>query len=101
VYHQFKISEEDKKKTTFITEWGSFMYSLMPFVLKNSPTVFFRIVIETFRDFIHKFLEFYMDDWIVYSFLKEHVGILGLMFDRCSRITNISELEEVYFLHTT
>jgi hypothetical protein len=61
-YHQVIISEDDKKKTTFITEWGSFTYNVMPFGLKNSPAVFSRIVIATFCDFIHRFLEVYMDD---------------------------------------
>jgi hypothetical protein len=75
-YHQVIISEDDKKKTTFITEWGSFTYNVMPFGLKNAPAVFSRIVIATFHDFIHRFLEVYMDDWMIYSLLKEHVGIL-------------------------
>jgi hypothetical protein len=55
-YHQVRIVEEDKKKTTFITEWGSFAYNVMPFGLKNSPAVFSRIVITTFQEFIHKFI---------------------------------------------
>jgi hypothetical protein len=48
-YHQVRIVEEDKRKTTFITEWGSFAYNVMPFVLKNAPAVFSRIVIAAFR----------------------------------------------------
>jgi hypothetical protein len=47
-YHQVQITEEDKKNTTFTTEWGSFSYNVIPFGLKNSPTVFSRIVIATF-----------------------------------------------------
>ena len=86
MYHQFKISKEDKNKTTFITEWRSFMYNSMPFVLKNSPVFFLRIVIAAFCDFIHKFLEVYMDDWNIYSLLKENVGILWLMFDICCEL---------------
>jgi hypothetical protein len=61
-YHQVRIAEEDKKKITFITEWGSFAYNVMPFGLKNTPAVFSRIVIASLRYFIHKFIEFYMDD---------------------------------------
>jgi hypothetical protein len=75
-YHQVRIVEEDKKKTTFITEWGSFAYNVMPFGLKNTPVVFSRIVIATFREFIHKFVEVYMDDLTIYNMLKYHVGIL-------------------------
>ena len=47
-YHQVGIVEEDKKKTTFITEWGSFSYNVMPFSLKNSPTFFSQFLIESF-----------------------------------------------------
>jgi hypothetical protein len=75
-YHQVGIVEEDKRKTTFIIEWGSFAYNVMPFGLKNAPAVFSRIVIASFREFIRKFIEVYMDDWTIYSLLKEHVVLL-------------------------
>jgi hypothetical protein len=58
----------------------------MPFSLKNAPAVFSKIFIATFCDFIHRFLEFYMDEWTVYSLLKEYVGIVWLMFDRCCEL---------------
>jgi hypothetical protein len=76
-YHQVQIAEEDKRNTTFTTEWGSFAYNVMPFGLKNTPTVFSRIVIVTFHDFIHKFLEVYMDEWTIYILLKEHIAMLS------------------------
>ena len=47
-YHQVRIAKEDKRKTTFTTEWGSFAYNVMPFRLKNAPAVFSRIVIAAF-----------------------------------------------------
>jgi hypothetical protein len=58
----------------------------MPFGLKNSPTVFSKIVIVAFREFIQKFIEVYMDDWTIYILLKEHVALLRLMFDRCREL---------------
>jgi hypothetical protein len=76
-YHQVRIAEEDKKKTKFTTEWGSFAYNVMPFGMKNAPAIFSRIIIVSFRDFIHKFLEVYMDDWTMYSLLKEHISYYG------------------------
>jgi hypothetical protein len=72
-YHQVRIVEEDKRNTTFIIEWGSFAYNVISFGLENTPAFFSRIVIEAFREFIHKFMEVYMDDWTIYSLLKEHV----------------------------
>jgi hypothetical protein len=47
-YHQVIIFEEEKRKTTFIIEWGLFSYNVIPFGLKNTPIGFSRIVIETF-----------------------------------------------------
>jgi hypothetical protein len=96
-YHQVRIVEEDKRKTTFITEWGSFAYNVMPFGLKNAPAVFSRIVIASFREFIHKFIEVYMDDWMVYSLLKEHVALLRLMFDRCRELQISLNLRKCIF----
>jgi hypothetical protein len=55
----------------------------MSFRLKNAPTIFSRVVIAAFKEFIHQFLEVYLDDWIVYSLLKHHVEVLRLMLERC------------------
>lgn len=61
-YHQVHIVEEDKNNTIFTTKWGSYAYDVMPFGLNNALMVFSRIVIVAFRDYIHIFLEVYMDD---------------------------------------
>ena len=38
-YNLFKMDEEDKGRTTFITPWGMFCYKVMSFELKNArPT---------------------------------------------------------------
>jgi hypothetical protein len=55
----------------------------MLFGLKNAPTIFSRVVIVAFKEFIHHFLEGYLDDWTVYSLLKYHVEVLRLMLERC------------------
>jgi hypothetical protein len=56
---------------------------MMSFGLKNAPTVFSRVVVTTFKEFIHKFLEVYLDDWTIFSLLKDHIENLRLMLDRC------------------
>jgi len=71
-YHQVRIAEEDKKKTTLTIERGSYVYHVMHFGLNNVPTIFSRIVIIAFRDYGHKFLEVHMDDWTIYNLLKNH-----------------------------
>ena len=80
-YHQIRIVLEDRNKTTFATKMGSFQYTVMPFGLKNAPAMFSRVVISAFKEFIHKFLEVYFDDWTIFSLLKDHIASLRLMLD--------------------
>ena len=55
----------------------------MPFGLKNAPTIFSRVVVVVFKKFIHKFLEVYFDDWIVFGLMDKCVGALRLMLVKC------------------
>ena len=65
------IAKEDQKKTTFVCEFGSFAYRVMPFGLKNAPAVFSKIVVKTFQEYIYKTMAVYFDDWTIYSTLKD------------------------------
>eukprot|EP00253_Pinus_taeda_P018892 PITA_18892 len=96
-YHQVRIAEEDKKKTTFTTQWRSYAYHVMSFILNNESVVFSRIVNSTFRDYIHRFLEVYMDNWMVYSLLKKHSTLLRIMFDRCRQLEISLNLKNFIF----
>jgi hypothetical protein len=53
----------------------------MPFGLRNAQTIFSRVVIASFKEFIHYLLEVYLDDWIVYCLLKDHVEVLRIMLE--------------------
>ena len=55
----------------------------MPFGLRNAPTIFSRVVVVVFKEFIHKFLEVYFDDWTVYELMDKHVRALRLMLAKC------------------
>jgi hypothetical protein len=83
-YHQIRISKEDRHTTTFAIEWGSYQSTVIPFGLKNSPAIFSRVVVEAFKEFLHKFLEAYFDDWTVFNLLKNHIECLRIMLDKCS-----------------
>lgn len=82
-YHQIKIALKDRSKTTFATEWGCFQYTVMPFGLKNAPTIFSCVVVAAFKEYIHKFLEVYLDDWTIFGLVKHHIASLRLMLDTC------------------
>ena len=82
-YHQIRIHLEDWHKTTFVIEWGSFQYTVMLFGLKNAPAIFSRVVVAVFKEYIHKFLKVYFDDWTVLRLIKKHIGYLRLMLEKC------------------
>lgn len=44
VYHQIKMAFEDQEKTSFITPFGSFCYTSIPFGLKNAEATYQRTV---------------------------------------------------------
>jgi hypothetical protein len=50
--------------------------------LNNAPAIFSRVVVASFKDFIHKILEVYLDEWAMFSLLKDHVEVLRLILDR-------------------
>ena len=84
-YHRIRIAPEDCKNTTFAIEWGYFQYTIMPFRLKNAPVIFSPIVVVVFKEFMHKFLEVYFDDWIVFGLVKKHVSNLRMMLETCRK----------------
>jgi hypothetical protein len=96
-YHQIIIAKEDRHKTTFATEWGSFQYIVMPFGLKNVPTIFSRVVVEAFKDFLHKLLEAYFDDWTIFILMKDHIECLRLMLDKCRQFQIALNLKKCIF----
>ena len=72
----------------------------MPFGLKNAPAIFSKVVISDFKEFIHKFLEVYFDDWTIFGLLKKHVENIRLMFDRCRQCQISLNLKKcVFFPH--
>ena len=70
---------------TFITEWGCYQYKVIPFGLNNAPPIFSRIVVSSFKDFIHKFIEVYFDDWTVCGLIREHLESLIMMLGHCHK----------------
>uniref|UniRef100_A0A2N9HWN1 Uncharacterized protein n=1 Tax=Fagus sylvatica TaxID=28930 RepID=A0A2N9HWN1_FAGSY len=59
-YNQIKMAEEDKSKTAFVTHWGTFVYDVMPFGLKNAGATYQRAMVTLFHDMIHHEIEVYV-----------------------------------------
>jgi hypothetical protein len=70
---------------------------MMPFGLKNALAIFSRVVVEAFKDFLHKFLEAYFDDWNFFSLMKDHIECLRLMLDKCRKCQIALNLKKCIF----
>ena len=66
-YNQILMALEDMEKTSFITEWGTYCYWVMPFGLKNAGATYQRFTTTLFHDMMYRDLEVYVDDMIVKS----------------------------------
>jgi len=55
-YNKFLVAEEDKPKMTFITPWDTYVYTWMPFGLKNVGATLQRDMDHTFKGFIGRFM---------------------------------------------
>jgi hypothetical protein len=66
-YHQMKIRPEDIHKTTFVTRYGQYEYTVMSFGLTNAPTYFMNMMNKVFMDELDKCVVVFIDDILVYS----------------------------------
>jgi hypothetical protein len=84
--NQILVTDEDRHKTTFTTQWGTFEYNRMPFSLLNAKSTFQRAVDFSFGDIISKINEIYQDDLTMFSKdRRTQVKHLKQVFKRCSK----------------
>lgn len=66
-YNQIKLVVEDQLHTLFVTYFGTYYYSVMPFGLKNTGATYQGMVTASFTDLIDKSMEVYMENMIMKS----------------------------------
>jgi hypothetical protein len=64
-YHQIKMKESDQLATSFITPFGMYCYTTMPFGLRNAGATYQRCMQHVFGDHIGRTVEEYVDDIVV------------------------------------
>jgi hypothetical protein len=105
-YHQLRIRPSDIPKTTFITKYGLYEFTVMSFGLTNAPAYFMYLMNSVFMDYLDKFIVVFIDDILVYSQNEqEHEEHLRKVLQRlrdCQLYAKLSKCEfwinEVLFL---
>ncbi|XP_077217943.1 uncharacterized protein LOC143852446 [Tasmannia lanceolata] len=97
-YNQIKMAPEDKTKTSFTTQWGTYYYRVMPFGLKNVVATYQRAATTLLHDLIHKDVEVYVDDMIIKAKTQvDNVQVLRRFFERISKYMLLRNLNKCVF----
>jgi ribonuclease HI len=64
-YHQIRMKESDQLATSFITPFGIYCYTTMPFGLRNVGATYQRCMNHVFGEHIGRTVEAYVDDIVV------------------------------------
>ena len=79
-FWQIAMDPKDIEKTAFVTDFGSYEWKCLPMGLKNSPSIFQRIMRQTLGHL--PFVEVYIDDILVHSKTEEeHFKHLEQVFE--------------------
>jgi hypothetical protein len=66
-YHQLKIRASDIPKTTFITRYGLYEYTVMSSGLTNASTYFMYLMNKVFMEYLDTFVVVFIDDILIFS----------------------------------
>jgi hypothetical protein len=105
-YHQLRIRPSDIPKTTFITKYGLYEFTVMSFGLMDAPAYFMYLMNSVFMDYLDRFVVVFIDDILIYSQNEqEHEEHLRKVLQRlrdCQLYAKLSKCEfwtnEVLFL---
>jgi hypothetical protein len=85
-FWQVKLKESDREILAFITPFGNYEWTVMPFGFTNSPAVFQRAIAETLDSYLFQCVLVFIDDICVYSrTFEEHMEHLEGVFSALDR----------------
>uniref|UniRef100_A0A0G4HW42 Reverse transcriptase domain-containing protein n=1 Tax=Chromera velia CCMP2878 TaxID=1169474 RepID=A0A0G4HW42_9ALVE len=84
-FFQLKMHEADAEKTAFVTPFGLYEFTRMPFGLVNAPSIFQRVITLLLAGLTRDIALVYIDDIIVFScshaeYLRDLREVLGGRF---------------------
>ena len=79
-YHQLRVRKADILKTEFMTRYGHFEFTVIPFRLTNALAAFMDLMHRVFQPCLDQFVLVFVDDLLIYSkSQEEHEGHLRIV----------------------
>ncbi len=92
------MNEENIEKTAFIIQFGLFQFNVMPFGLKNAPTLFQRMMNHILQEYLDDFIAVYLNDIIIYSkTFKKHIEHVIKVLEKLKEVNLIIKLRKCKF----
>ena len=66
-FWQVEMDQNSMEKTGFVTKFGTYEFTVMPFGLTSAPSTFQRMMTNILQSFIGKVVYVFIDDVLVYS----------------------------------
>jgi hypothetical protein len=66
-YYQLRIRSEDVPKMVFVTRYGQYEFTVIPFGFTNAPAYFMNLMNKVFMKELDKFIIVLIDDILVNS----------------------------------
>jgi len=97
-YNLVRVKEGNEYLTAFRTPLGHYEYLVMPFGLRNAPSVFQRFIQDVLDEVIGTCAQVYLDDIIIYSKnLEDHVKHVRLVLSLLIKNGLYAKLEKCEF----
>ena len=85
-FYNLEINPADRYKTAFSTPDGHYEFIRLPMGLKNSPSIFQRVMNLVLTDVLGRYAFIYIDDIVIYSkSAEEHLQHLEIIFSRLQK----------------
>lgn len=95
-YWHIKLNPKHTHLTAFLTPWGLYEWTRLPFGIKTAPLIFQAVMREIFKDM--DFVLVYLDDICILSDnLKQHMKHLKLVFKRIQQYNLKLRLDKCQF----
>ena len=93
-----KIRPGDIPKTTFMTRYGQYEFTVISFGLTNAPAYFMNMMNKVFMEELDKFVVVFIDDILIYSrTAEEHAGHLRIVLEKLRQNQSYAKFSKCEF----